>query len=214
MEKPKIKSLALLLAELILIASSATWPHIEQESYLPIITYTALLFLGGYVLASSRLWVITYILLSLVVIVTTFNHYWLAESVNILTITVIYGMLFCQVFKHSFIKRGVSRMDQILSGIVGYLLLGLFWALQYRWLDLFDTSGIKNTLTQLPIDAADQLYFSFVTLTTLGYGEILPVSSLAKLLVMLTAITGTLYLAVFIACIIGRREEARDIHES
>ncbi len=201
----KIKSLALLMAELVLIASSAVWPEIHSDSYVPVVVYTILLCAGGYVLSNSQKWMAYYLAVSVIVVITTYQGHWLTQVANIVSITIIYVMLFYQVVKHSFFKSNISRVDQIISGIVGYLLLGLFWALQYRWLDVLSDDGFLNTVTNKALDAADQVYFSFVTLTTLGYGEILPTSPIAKVLVLFTSVSGTLYLAVFIACIIGSK---------
>ena len=53
------------------------------------------------------------------------------------------------------------------------------------------------------MDMRASVYFSYVTLTTLGYGDITPVSSAARNLSVLEAITGQLYLAVLIARLIG-----------
>jgi hypothetical protein len=50
----------------------------------------------------------------------------------------------------------------------------------------------------------DYLYFSFVTLTTLGYGDITPVSAFAKSLTIFIAITGQLYLTILIAMLVGK----------
>lgn len=53
-------------------------------------------------------------------------------------------------------------------------------------------------------EEGDFLYYSFITITTTGYGEILPISPSARRLASLQAVTGTLYLAVFIAALLGR----------
>jgi hypothetical protein len=47
------------------------------------------------------------------------------------------------------------------------------------------------------------LYFSFTTLTTLGYGDIVPVSAIARALTSIEAITGQIYLAVLVARLVG-----------
>ncbi len=52
-------------------------------------------------------------------------------------------------------------------------------------------------------NSTDALYFSFVTLTTLGFGDIAPISPLARTLVMLEAVTGQLFLAVLVARLVG-----------
>ena len=56
----------------------------------------------------------------------------------------------------------------------------------------------------------DFLHYSFITLTTTGYGEILPVSPSARLFASLQSVTGTLYLAVFIAALLGRSNDSAD----
>ena len=50
----------------------------------------------------------------------------------------------------------------------------------------------------------DYLYFSFVTLTTLGYGDVIPVSHLARSTTMLIAVTGQLYMTILIAMLVGK----------
>jgi len=53
-------------------------------------------------------------------------------------------------------------------------------------------------------DFHDFIYFSFVTMTTLGYGDIIPVSSLAKSITILVSISGQLYLAILVAMLVGK----------
>ena len=52
-------------------------------------------------------------------------------------------------------------------------------------------------------------YLSYITLTTLGYGDITPVSSVARTLVMLEAIGGVLFIAVMVASLVGTRDDDR-----
>ncbi|MGD8521927.1 MAG: potassium channel family protein [Desulfobacterales bacterium] len=85
------------------------------------------------------------------------------------------------------------------SGISTYLLIGIMWAGLYVVLEGISPgsfSGLSET--------ADLLYFSFVTLTTLGYGDILPQTIIGKRLAFLEAATGGVYMAVIIAMIVGR----------
>jgi len=59
------------------------------------------------------------------------------------------------------------------------------------------------------INSSSFTYFSFITLTTIGYGDITPVSRGAKLLVMMEAILGQLYIAIFLARIIASYQVSR-----
>jgi hypothetical protein len=104
------------------------------------------------------------------------------------------------------------RLETIFGAIAGYLLLGLIWALLYGLLELSTPGAIRlGEDLRFPgsgVVAADQLdakliYFSFVTLTTLGYGDVTPASAGAATLAMLQAVTGQLYIAVLIARLVA-----------
>ena len=95
--------------------------------------------------------------------------------------------------------------EVLCAGISVYLLLGLIWTLAYimvarAWPDAFLlTTGAGGRMT----DPADAFYFSFVTLSTVGYGDIIPVAKPARILAMTEAMTGTLYMAVLISRLVS-----------
>ena len=72
--------------------------------------------------------------------------------------------------------------------------------------------GAFNGMTQAPWldNFATAVYFSFVTITTLGYGDISPVTPLARFLVFMEAIVGVFYMAILVASLIGVRLSDRD----
>ena len=91
--------------------------------------------------------------------------------------------------------------DTIKGGISIYFLLGFLWAVFYMILLTFNPNALTNM--QKETASFDSFYFSYATLTTLGYGDIAPVTRYAKILVILEAVTGPVYLAIFVAQIIG-----------
>lgn len=95
----------------------------------------------------------------------------------------------------------VVTADTIKGGISVYFLLGLFWAVLY----MIQLTLNKNALSNIHegAEAFDCYYYSFTTLTTLGYGDISPVSKYAKILAIMEAVTGPVYLAIFVAQLIG-----------
>jgi VanZ family protein len=97
---------------------------------------------------------------------------------------------------------GNSLRDRIFGAIVLYLLIGLVWAFAYAVVDLFSPQSFAGRSDASP-DPADWVYFSFVTLTTVGYGDITPVSRVVRALSILEALVGQLYPAVIIARLVS-----------
>jgi hypothetical protein len=95
-------------------------------------------------------------------------------------------------------------VDSIAMALCTYLLLGQVWMLFYAPIAYFDPDAFTQPLIQGGRDGGLTLtYFSYVTLTTLGYGDISPVSNWARALAILEALTGTLFLAVLISRLVG-----------
>jgi len=90
--------------------------------------------------------------------------------------------------------------DTILGGISTYLLIGFFWALLY--ITLQQLNAVRFHVPP-PGHAMHLVYFSFTTLATVGYGDVVPTNGMAMMLANLEAIVGQLFLTVFIARLIG-----------
>ena len=110
------------------------------------------------------------------------------------------------VLLNTLVKTRTVQLDTIIGGVCVYLLLGLCYAVVYRLVIDLDPGAILQGGTALvaaPEDAsalpARLLYFSLVTLTTVGFGDITPQTELAQMLSATEAVTGQLYLAIFIA---------------
>jgi hypothetical protein len=99
---------------------------------------------------------------------------------------------------------GVVDANRIVGAICIYLLMGLIWALMYMFLAQA-IPGAFNGLDQLIWyeNFADVAYYSFVTLTTLGYGDISPAAPVARFLVYMQAVVGVFYMAILVASLIG-----------
>ena len=99
---------------------------------------------------------------------------------------------------------GVIDANSIVGAICIYLLTGLLWALMYL-LIAQAIPGAFNGIEQLVWyeNFADIAYYSYVTLTTLGYGDITPVAPLARFLVYMEAVVGVFYMAILVASLIG-----------
>jgi len=121
------------------------------------------------------------------------------------------------IVKSLFSARTLT-FDSILGAVCGYLFLGLAWAVLYALIEGFRPGSFEispklvtggEVASPLPHVLT---YYSFVTLTTVGYGDISPVSPATRTLAWMEAITGQFYLAVIVAGLVsllaakGKRE--------
>ena len=94
--------------------------------------------------------------------------------------------------------------DKIQGAMCAYLVIGVAWGLLYTWVGMNDPqafSGAVQTSTEPLFE--QMIYYSFVTLTTLGYGDITPVSHTARTLAWLEAVFGQIYLVVLVARLVS-----------
>jgi hypothetical protein len=109
-------------------------------------------------------------------------------------------------------REGTVTGHRVRGAVAGYLLLGLSWACAYFLIDTlipgsFQMSAADTQPGEAHSDAF--LYFSIVTLTTLGYGDITAVHPVARSVVMMEALLGQLYPAILIARLVTLQMEAR-----
>ncbi|MCK5394984.1 MAG: two pore domain potassium channel family protein [Gammaproteobacteria bacterium] len=99
---------------------------------------------------------------------------------------------------------GQVDANRIVGAICIYLLMGLIWALMYLFIAQAIPGAFNGVEQMLWYDNfADVAYYSYVTLTTLGYGDISPVAPIARFLVYMEAVVGVFYMAILVASLIG-----------
>lgn len=107
-------------------------------------------------------------------------------------------------------KARVITINVIGMALCTYILLGTLWVLFYVPIAAFDPGAFHFPSAQGPAQSLTSLqYFSYVTLTTLGYGDIYPINPWARALAVLEALTGTLFLAVLISRLVGSYAASR-----
>jgi len=100
--------------------------------------------------------------------------------------------------------------NRLVGAICVFLLLGIIWAFGYALLELAVPDSFKGfDPGHGPGADSAWLYFSFVTLTTLGYGDITPVTAVARTLAYLQAVAGQFYIAVLVAGLVSGYISAR-----
>ncbi|MBU2677629.1 MAG: two pore domain potassium channel family protein, partial [Gammaproteobacteria bacterium] len=94
--------------------------------------------------------------------------------------------------------------NRIAGAVCVYLLLGVIWALAYATVELAAPGSFAGftAWTDRGFDS-EWLYFSFVTMTTLGYGDLLPISATARAMAYMQAVFGQFYIAILVAGLVG-----------
>ena len=106
-----------------------------------------------------------------------------------------------------FVLRAKQVDAEVLcAGISVYLILGLLWGLAYTLVAQANPNAFSfstSSGTAATMSGFTAIYFSFITLATLGYGDITPAADIARMLAMLEAMTGTLFVGVMIARLVS-----------
>ena len=138
----------------------------------------------------------------------------ISKGINVVLFTFIVINLVKQVSSAKMVAPKV-----ILESINGYLMIGLVYSLMVAVLMSFDHSAFSffnnNAFpTQNENSIHQFIYYTFSTLTTVGYGDVVPMTSVARSLSILISVTGQLYIAIVIALLIGKYiiQEGRSQH--
>jgi hypothetical protein len=107
------------------------------------------------------------------------------------------------------LRPGIVDHERIFAALDVYVLAGLIFGVSYYALNRVSPGSFDST-EALPFNEFRAIYFSFVTLATLGYGDVVPRSEAACTLAVVEAVSGQMYLAVMLARLVslyGRGEE-------
>ena len=151
---------------------------------------------------------IIYILIALLISLVLFSKIFQSTYImyfNLIIILIFFVTTFGSAYKQVLFEGEINE-NKIIGSISLFLLLGLIWTVLYLILLLIDPNsftGIEATTWQE--NFSQVAYFSFVTLSTLGYGDISPTTHLAEFFVYLEAIIGIFYMAIIVASLISVR---------
>jgi hypothetical protein len=116
-------------------------------------------------------------------------------------------VLFVIVQFLGFIRRAARVNAEVLSAAIAtYLMMAILWSFAYTVVARLVPDSFHFAAQADPhrsMQGFEALYFSFVTLSTVGYGDIIPVSNAARTLAMMEATTGMFYVAVLIARLVA-----------
>jgi len=111
------------------------------------------------------------------------------------------------VIAQSLVRRRVVDIHTVMGALCIYVLLGMLWSFGFGAIGAFGSEPFFAQKTDANV--ADFLYFSFVTLTTVGYGDLTAASGIGRAVAVIEALTGQLYLVTVVALVVSRMARAR-----
>ncbi len=209
----------LLIFLITLLALLLIFPFVQENfvGYFVILEmFISLILIAGIYIVSANRQVLTISILlgTLALTVIWFNLFLNNERLlifGLLLLIAFFALTTTTILMHVLSYKRVTA-DKIYGAICGYLLIGINWALVYTALEIafpdsFDmTQNLRAGIlfvTYQPIYLSHFLYYSFITLTTTGFGDIAPLSNIARALSSIEAVVGQLYVAVLIARLVG-----------
>lgn len=123
------------------------------------------------------------------------------------TTSILFLILITYIVLSSIMHHQQITTNSLLGAICGYFLIGYVWSNIYLLIATINPEAFSQHIIGPSIHVSVQhaFYFSFTTMTTLGYGDILPISNIARTCSWLEALTGQIYLAVWISQLVGLR---------
>ncbi len=121
-----------------------------------------------------------------------------------LTAVLIFFLLTCLITVYDVLFGGVIDINRLVGAACIYLLSGALWGIVYLLLSVVSPASFVGITGETWSEQLNEfIYHSFVTLTTLGYGDITPTAPVARTLSYLEAVLGQMYLTVLVAALVG-----------
>lgn len=177
------------------------------------VLYTAVMLVSVYTVSHSR----RVLLFGLALAVPAVAMEWVSNFV-VTTGMVVANMVLAGTFIayvigvvfHEVLQEKRVTVDTIAGGIAVYLLFGVGWVTVYATIEylhpgafMIRAQTLEELYPEVQVRYAEFLYFSLVTLTTLGYGDMVPVIAQSRVATTVQAVVGQLYIAIFVARLVG-----------
>ncbi len=202
----------LLAAQVLLAVISPLFSATTGARLIVDIAISAIFLTALFIISNTR----KHLVIGLILMVPTFLLMWGQEIFKLESYALLpligSVLFFCYVawlILSDILHARLVTFDIIAGGISVYLFFGNIFGLIYAIIARIDPSAFNIPVQTASYignnigDVSSAMYFSFVTLTTLGYGDITPINNFARTLAYLEAATGQVYLTVLIASLVG-----------
>jgi voltage-gated potassium channel len=210
---PKNSSTFLFVGLLVLLGLEPFLAGLSNSGPLIQLAFTALLIFGVFSLVGDGLAFKLGVALAALALLAEIG-YWLTDSLVLRISNLVFVAGFAllaitaKIQSVVFAPGRVTR-DRVIGALCVYLLIGVVWAVAYTLVEIAVPAAFHYAGVEKGDPVEHLLYFSFVNLTTLGFGDITPIHPVTRTLSYLEAIIGQLYVAVLVASLVGRMVAGR-----
>jgi len=198
-----------LLVALIGLILIFPFTHTDIISRIGLATLSSLVLVGGvYAIARSRRMLVVGLGLAILAIALQWSALLSRDPVLFGFAGIAYiaflGLTIGEVLRY-LLKRGPVTADKLHGALAGYIMIAFLWAFLYAIVEVFAPGSFSfpHSDTTDPHAFFRLLYFSFTTITTVGFGDITPVSDQARSLVMIEEFVGVFFVGILIARLAG-----------
>jgi len=146
----------------------------------------------------------------LLVLIILWAGYWFPSQALVFInncLAVVFLVLLISLILGQTFREGLTTSHRLMGAVAAYLLIGMIWSMAYYLVTLQIPGAFVFQGSLTPSDGeslqSQLFYFSFVTLTSLGYGDIAPVHQIVRMLVILEGVVGQLFPAILIARLVS-----------
>jgi hypothetical protein len=211
----RFSTVQLLVALVVLLISAPFVEDLKGGGLILSVLFSMVLLAGVVAVADRKRTFAIAILLAVPAITARWLNYFRPELVHAAVFLFCALLLLAFVIGHLLhfvLHAPVVTAEVLCASLAAYLMLGLMWTVAYWLVDQLTPGGafaVNTQRTEHAMNGFTGFYFSFITLSTVGYGDITPVSQAARLLAAMEAMTGLLYVAVLIARLVSLYSSAK-----
>ena len=178
------------------------------------IVMVSLMISGALVVNQNK--IVTIVTISVVVIgaiILWASRFYPSPTLRILTsvFSIVILLLYVRIVLLVMFRQGPVSWSRIQGGVCAYLLIGMAWASAFELAEELHPGAFHFVTDPTNMDqlTSKLIYFSFATLTTVGFGDVLPVYPFARSLAIAEAIVGQLFPAILIGALVAMAMQAR-----